>query len=267
VLQKLALEADYFERNAHRMRYPEFRKQGLFVGSADPFCGSGQIPFEAARIGCDVLASDLNPIACMLTWGAFNIIGGSKDSARSLVNRQQELKDRLQSEIDALKIETDGSGWRGKVYLHSAEAMCPQSGWMVPLLPSRVVSTSRSAIAELIPDPTNKRYEILIVRGVSPKQMAEAEIGTIVRDEKFGEGQLTHWVDGTRYKSRISTIRGDYLLPSGEIRNRLRTWEKHDFVPRGEDIIQERLYAVQWMNQRMPGKERTTNSELSQTKI
>jgi hypothetical protein len=23
----------YFERNAHRLRYPEFRKQGLFVGS------------------------------------------------------------------------------------------------------------------------------------------------------------------------------------------------------------------------------------------
>ncbi|WP_295392461.1 DUF1156 domain-containing protein [uncultured Thiodictyon sp.] len=33
---------------------------------ADTFCGSGQIPFEAARLGCDVYASDLNPIACML---------------------------------------------------------------------------------------------------------------------------------------------------------------------------------------------------------
>jgi putative DNA methylase len=37
---------------------------------ADTFCGSGQIPFEAARLGCDVYASDLNPVACMLTWGA-----------------------------------------------------------------------------------------------------------------------------------------------------------------------------------------------------
>ena len=26
-------EADYFERNAERMRYPKFRKQHLFVGS------------------------------------------------------------------------------------------------------------------------------------------------------------------------------------------------------------------------------------------
>lgn len=30
---QLALEADYFERNAARMRYREFRRQGLFVGS------------------------------------------------------------------------------------------------------------------------------------------------------------------------------------------------------------------------------------------
>lgn len=29
----LQSEADYFERNAHRMRYPAFRQQGLFVGS------------------------------------------------------------------------------------------------------------------------------------------------------------------------------------------------------------------------------------------
>ena len=29
----LAMEADYFERNAERMRYAWFREQGLFVGS------------------------------------------------------------------------------------------------------------------------------------------------------------------------------------------------------------------------------------------
>jgi adenine-specific DNA methylase len=33
----------------------------------DSFCGGGSIPFEAARLGCDVYASDLNPIACMFT--------------------------------------------------------------------------------------------------------------------------------------------------------------------------------------------------------
>src|SRR5262249_60277068 len=31
--EKIHTEADYFERNAQRMRYPRFRRQHLFVGS------------------------------------------------------------------------------------------------------------------------------------------------------------------------------------------------------------------------------------------
>jgi hypothetical protein len=33
VLEKIRTEADYFERNAERMRYPKFRRQHLFIGS------------------------------------------------------------------------------------------------------------------------------------------------------------------------------------------------------------------------------------------
>ena len=40
VAEKLRTEADYFERNAERMRYPTFRRQHLFVGSGviEPGC-------------------------------------------------------------------------------------------------------------------------------------------------------------------------------------------------------------------------------------
>lgn len=31
--EQIRIEADYFERNAERMRYPKFRRQHLFVGS------------------------------------------------------------------------------------------------------------------------------------------------------------------------------------------------------------------------------------------
>jgi hypothetical protein len=33
VAETLRIQADYFHRNAQRMRYPAFRKQNLFVGS------------------------------------------------------------------------------------------------------------------------------------------------------------------------------------------------------------------------------------------
>src|SRR6266702_6021455 len=70
---------------------------------ADTFCGSGQIPFEAARLGCDVYASDLNPVACMLTWGCFNLIGGSNESRDQLARDQQQVVHQVRSEMDRLR--------------------------------------------------------------------------------------------------------------------------------------------------------------------
>jgi putative DNA methylase len=219
---------------------------------ADALCGSGQIPFEAARLGCDVYASDLNPIACMLTWGAFNIIGGSVASRDKLARDQDHLIRRVQAEIDALGIETDGAGWRAKVFLYCLETRCPQTGWMVPLLPSFVISKPRTGdkvnvIAELVPDTKNRRYDIAIRSGVSDERLAVAERGTVRSDGRGQDPYLIHTVDGTEYRTKISTLRGDHRGHDGATRNRLRQWEKQDIAPRVGDIFQERLYCVQWM--------------------
>ena len=80
--------------NTNAYSFPELIEQlgimrfGHRPRLADTFCGSGQIPFEAARLGCDVYASDLNPVACMLTWGALNIVGGSPKSRERLAREQ-----------------------------------------------------------------------------------------------------------------------------------------------------------------------------------
>ncbi len=70
----------------------------------DTFCGGGSIPFEAARLGCDVYASDLNPIACMLTWGALNIIGASPQRRAEIEQAQRDVADAVDAEITALGI-------------------------------------------------------------------------------------------------------------------------------------------------------------------
>ena len=72
---------------------------------ADPFCGGGSIPFEAARVGCDVYASDLNPIAGMLTWGALNIVGGPPEQHAQIRAAQARVAAAVREEIDALGIE------------------------------------------------------------------------------------------------------------------------------------------------------------------
>lgn len=221
---------------------------------ADTFCGSGQIPFEAARLGCNVYAADLSPIACLLTWGAFNIVGGSDDSWQELKKCQQELVHKVQIEIDHLGIETDGKGWRAKVYLYCVEARCPQSGWMVPLLPSLIISKGHRVIAELVPDIKRKRYDIAIRSGVSEKKFAEAAHGTVRSDGRGQDPYLLHSVHGHEYRTKISTLRGDYHKEDGSNANRLRLWEKHDFRPRPDDIFQERLYCVQWMRPKKRSK-------------
>ncbi len=211
---------------------------------ADVFSGSGQIPFEAARLGCDVYASDLNPIACMLTWGGFNIVGASPEKRIEIDNVQQELAKKVQGEIDALGIETDGKGWRGKVYLYCVEVVCPESGWKVPLLPSFIISSNYRVITRLIPIHTEKRYDVEVVYVDTDQEVEAAKIGTVQN------GNLVHSPDGTTvYRVSVGTIRGDYK-DGKENKNRLRLWEKSDFIPRQDDIFQERLYCVQWMKQK-----------------
>jgi putative DNA methylase len=221
---------------------------------ADTFCGSGQIPFEAARLGCDVDASDLNPVACMLTWGAFNIIGSPKQKRVDLEERQQELVANVQAHVDSLHVEDGSDGWRPKAFLYCLEARCPQTGWLVPIIPSRVVSKGRGAIARLVPDPENMRYEIQVDSGVSEQGLLHAEQGTVDRDGKYGEAHLTHTINNLTYRTKISTLRGDFQKSDGSVGNRLRPWEQSEFMARPDDLLQDRLYCIQWTRPKKKGR-------------
>lgn len=217
---------------------------------ADTFCGGGSIPFESARIGCDALASDLNPIAGMLTWGAFNIIGADWRTRNQIETTQRKVASEVDAEFMRLGIETDEKGNRAKSFLYCLETRCPKTGWMVPMAPSWVISKKRSVIARLVPDHDSRRYDIEVIEGVSAKEMAEAAQGT-VRD-----GRLIHPLNPERSGVEIKTIRGDYRGADGVNRNRLRPWEKSDFCPRPDDIWQERLYCIQWMTRESLSKGR-----------
>lgn len=214
---------------------------------ADVFCGSGQIPFEAARLGCDVYASDLNPIACLLTWGAFNIVGANPEKRLEIDQAHKKLARQVQDEIDALEVETDGNGWRAKVYLYCLEVICPASGWKVPLLPSLIISKGYKVVARLVPVASEKRYDIDVVYVNTDAEIKQATVGTVQG------GDLLHSPDGvTHHRVNIKTIRGDYK-DGKENKNQLRMWEKADFIPRKDDIFQERLYCVQWMKKKSKG--------------
>lgn len=216
---------------------------------ADVFSGSGQIPFEAARLGCDVYASDLNPMACLLTWGSFNIVGATAKKLASLNMAQKKLVEKVQQEIDELDVETDGEGWRAKAYLYCVEVICPESGWLVPVLPTLIVSASKFVVVSLIPVKEKKRYEIEVRYCKDKSEMEILDQGT------FSDGYLVHNpFPGQEYRVKISSIRGDIRV-GRDTTSSLRKWTKSDFIPEKDDIFQERLYCIQW-EKKVNGKSR-----------
>jgi adenine-specific DNA methylase len=217
---------------------------------ADVFCGSGAIPFEAARLGCDVYASDLNPIACMLTWGAFHLIGGGARLKESLEAAQKRVADAVERKIAKLGVEHDSHGNRAKAYLYCVEATCPVTGWRVPLMPSLVISKIRRTIAKLVPNRKHKRLDIVVESNVSAEELEAAKKGTVQN------GAMVYELDGVEYRTPIAALRGDFRLPDGNTGNNLRVWTKSDVVPRDDDIFGERLYCVQWITKETINKGR-----------
>ena len=216
----------------------------------DTFSGGGSIPFEAARLGCTVRASDLNPVACMLTWGALGLLGGDPDVRERVSIEQKKLAQDVDRDIRSLDIEFDAQGNRAKVYLYCLETNCPITGWNVPLAPSWVISEARKVIAKLIPDPTLKRFDLAIVSGASSEELHEAAKGT-VQDKK-----LTYKLGEETYSVPIKSLRGDKKRVEGSRINNLRLWDKSDIIPHSDDVIRERLYCIQWMTKDTLGTSR-----------
>lgn len=234
----LGIDADSFPELVEQLGVLRY---GHRPRAGDTFCGAGSIPFEAARLGCNSYASDLNPIACMLTWGAFNVIGGSDADREKLEDEQRKVFADVDHELTELGIEHDSRGNRAKAFLYCLETRCPESGWMVPLSPSWVISPKKGTIARLVPDHQKKCFGIEVHSGATKAELKNAEHGTVQ------DGSLVYELDGKTYRTPIKTLRGDYRTPDGDTGNQLRRWRKDELKPRPEDIFQERLYAIQWI--------------------
>ncbi|MGQ0812326.1 MAG: DUF1156 domain-containing protein [Nitrospiraceae bacterium] len=131
----------------------------------DPFAGGGSIPLEALRLGCDVLASDLNPVACLL----------SRTLLEDIPRHGNKLLDRFKEEAVRLEkhlIETVGnlyptanSGSLPTAYLWARVVQCEASncGVNIPLLRSLWLSRGKRnqwALKLKILRPKNNRIEI-----------------------------------------------------------------------------------------------------------
>lgn len=196
----------------------------------DAFCGGGSVPFEAARLGCDAYGSDLNPVAALLTWAALHIVGGGEEVARQVQAAQEEVFRTVDAQITAWGIEHNELGWRADAYLYCTEVVCPECGWRVPLAPSWVIAEKTNVVGELVPDEAGSRYEIEVHERVSRERLQRARSTT-----------------GTVRESRLHCPHCERSTPIEVLRRGLRPWENDDLTPRPDDVFQERLYGIRWV--------------------
>lgn len=223
------------------------RRFGHRLRVGDSFCGAGSVPFEAARLGCDAYGSDLSPVAALLTWAGLNIVGGGEKVVDEVHEAQEKTFATVDSQVTEWGIEHNEPGWRADAYLYCVEVRDPESGWMVPLAPSWIIAEKNNVVAKLIPDSGGKSYKIKINEGVSNEEMKAARETGTVKD------------------SRLFPPDGSHSTPIEVIRHNLRMWENNDLVPRPDDVFQERLYCVRWVETYYEKKVGKKTIELSRS--
>ena len=104
----------------------------------DPFAGRGSIPLEALRLGCDTFASDLNPVACLISKVLLeDIPHHGPELAEELRRIGAEVKKAAEGEL-AEFYPVDHDGARPIAYLWARTVRCeaPNCGAEIPLLRS-----------------------------------------------------------------------------------------------------------------------------------
>ena len=214
------------------------RRFGHVSKVGDAFCGGGSIPFEAARLGCEAYGSDLNPVAALLTWAAIHLIGGGEEVQRKVQESQEAAYKAADRQITEWGIEHNEKGWRADAYLYCVESRCPATGLILPLASSWIISEKYKVCAVLKRNDARQGYDIEVVTGADKETFASAKKGTAQN------GRMVCPETGETFS--IASIRGDRRV-DGETVYGLRLWENDDLVPRPDDVFQERLYCVRWV--------------------
>ncbi len=210
------------------------RTYGHSLRVGDSFCGGGSIPFEAARIGCEAFGSDLNPVACMLTWASLNLLGGGKVVQDEVRKAQESIFESVENVITEWGIEKNDRGERAEAFLYCNEVKPEGCNYFIPLAPSWVIAEKYRIVAtwERVDGSDQLKPTVRPVSELELKLYQEKKGATV------GDSRVIDPFDANRSWS-LEGLRG----PEG-----LRRWTNDDVVPRPGDVFQERLYCIRWTN-------------------
>ncbi|MEQ9622484.1 DUF1156 domain-containing protein [Coleofasciculus chthonoplastes] len=137
----------------------------------DAFAGGGSIPFEAARYGLNVLASDLNPVAVVTMKAAMEYPLKFGPDLQQDIDKWvkwvgDEAKERLAEFFPSLE------GERVQNYLWAHTVVCPSCESVVPLSPNwwlykrpEKQNLHKWCAVKPIPNPEKKRVDFELIKG------------------------------------------------------------------------------------------------------
>lgn len=239
----------------------------------DPFCGGGSIPLEAQRLGLTAYASDLNPVAVLITKALVEIppkfanrppvhpdarrgVGstGAWEGAAGLAEDVRRYGTWMRNEAERRighlypKASVPGNELTVIAWLWARTVTCPNPacGARMPLARSFVLSKKKGkeAWVEPIIDRAEKsvRFEIRTGRGVpseSPKVGRGAAFRCLVCDQVAGDDHIKAEGTAKRMDAQLMAIVAEgqrgrtYLSPTIEHEAIARTAEA-SWKPEGE---------------------------------
>jgi putative DNA methylase len=201
----------------------------------DSFCGGGSIPFEAARIGCEAFGSDLNPVACLLTWASLNLLGGGEKAQSEVLEIQKRVYNAADSEITKWGIEHNERGERAEMFIYCVEVKPEGCDYYIPLAPSWIISEKYGIVTtwEKVLGSNQLKPTVSTVSENDLKLFKNKKGATVV------DGRVIDPFDSNRSWS-IESLRGSQGL---------RRWKNEDTEPQITDVFHERLYCIRWSNE------------------
>lgn len=213
------------------------KRYGHILKVGDCFCGGGSIPYEAGRIGSEIYASDLNPVAGLLTWSALNISGAKQEELTEITGFQDRIYSLVRNKILQLGIDTNESGDIAVSYLYCLETKCPECGQIVPIAPSWIIGKGTKTIAKIVKEGTHYAFDVKM--NASKAEMLEADsTGTFTND-----GLKCPCCGKT---TPMSSIRHDWIDDDNNKIYGLIGWKKDKFMASPDDVFHERLYAIKY---------------------
>jgi len=251
----------------------------------DPFGGGGSIPFEAARVGCDTIANELNPVASAILQGTVVLPAQLGPAFASTIKRYGDswakaVRKRLDEYFPLAGVETIAA------YIWAHTVPCPSTGRPTPLAPDFWLArgaAGRDVAVRLDVDATTGHLTPVIVEGSGAK--AHGERSTYKRG--VGESVWTGETFSTEYirsqaemrqlgvmllavsVTRTGTRGRSFRAPSAadlraitaadvELVRRTPDWEIQDLIP--NDTVQpgwktgepRRMGLIRWSDLFMP---------------